>query len=403
MTDTSLRCTVAALALVTASISSALAQTAQPLLLGRDGLFPLPAELVVENHNTPVFGDAVATLGNRAVVSMFASDTSTRLAIYERTTSGTWPRTGTIVTPTGFNLLGHSLALGPSRIFLGLATNEIHVFARSGNGWVFEQELFTPGQTDPRTPNLAFDQGWLITANREQNPVVSIFTRRNGAWSVFQSLDGGADFDFGDDFAIAGGILVVSSGEGVRIYRLSSNGFWTERQLITPPAGAVGFGRSVAVGNGLIAISAPFAHQDAPPTCGTAGASGAVYVYAPVGQLPASQSWALSQVVSHRSADCHYQFGSNVAVTGTHLAVTSAPFFNNYEVIAGKTVLYRRTPPGTFSIVGRDRGFFGGIALALSPTTMMVGVPGVMGLFEDPEFGGFVTMFDLATVTTVPQ
>lgn len=108
------------------------------------------------------------------------------------------------------------------------------------------------------------------------------------------------------------------------------------------------------------------------------------------------------RVVSHRSADCHFRFGSDVAITGTHLAVKSDLFFNNYEVIAGKTVLYRRPPAGTFSIVGRDRGFFGGIALALSPTTMMVGVPGVVGLFEDPEFGGFVTMFDLATVTTVP-
>jgi hypothetical protein len=219
-----------------------------------------------------------------------------------------------------------------------------------------------------------------------------MFSRRNGSWTMVQSLTNEGDptdLSFALDFAIDAGTLAVSSAQdGVHIYRLNGNGVWVRRQLITPPSGAVGFGESVAIGNGLIAIGAPFTQRSDPPICGTAGASGAVYVYGPSGP-----TWVLRQVLSHRSADCHFRFGSDVAITGTHLAVSSDPFFQNYRVIDGKTVLYRRTTAGTFSILGRDEGFFGSTALALSGATMLVGVLG-----DEIAEGGAVIVYDPAQV-----
>lgn len=389
MTDPSVCRAVAALVLVAAGISSALAQTAQPLITALQGFEPAPDELMTEEGDFPNFGLAVAIRGNLAVAPMFRSATESRLVILGRDTSGIWQRVAAFDTPTGFNLTGHSLALGESRIFLGVATTEIQVFVRSGNGWVFEQEFFTPGQSDPVTPNLAFDQGWLAVNTRGSccTARVSLFSRRNGTWSVVQTLEGQQDENFGRDFAIEAGTLVVSAGDGVHIYRLQSNGVWVQRQLITPPSGAAGFGSSVAIGNGLIAIGAPDAQRLDPPICGTSGASGAVYVY-----VPSGPSWVLRQVVSHRFADCHFRFGSDVAITSTHLAVKSELVFTDYHVIDGKIALYRRTPAGTFSIVGRDRGDLS-TALALSPTTMMVGVPR-----DEISPGGRVSVYELADV-----
>jgi hypothetical protein len=96
--------------------------------------------------------------------------------------------------------------------------------------------------------------------------------------------------------------------------------------------------------------------------------------------------------VSHRFADCHVGFGSDVAITGTHLMVKSAPVFTDYRVIDGKVVLYRRTPAGIFSIVGRDAGD-PSAGFALSPTTMMIGVP--RDVFSP---GGRVVVYELSQV-----
>jgi FG-GAP repeat protein len=414
----SLRRALLALTLVAASVSSALAQRSLPLIQSPTGtlLRPTPEELIANQGDLECpleLGGDIAIRGNRAIAAMTGAGCAQgRIAVFERNSFGVWQRSGTIVPQTVCCDPEWRLALGESRAFIMSATGQVEVFLRSGNEWLFEATVAHP-MSNPAPGRLAFDQGWVVAGGPQsdtrptEDGSLSIFQRRNGTWTLVQSLESGdEDNDFSRaPFAIEGATLVIGApgfdqGRGaVYIYKLNS-GVWIRRQRITNPgAPGDGFGASVAIGSGLIAVGAPLAQQLDPPTCGSFGASGAAYFY-----IPSGSSWVLRHVLSHRFADCHYLFGSEVAITATHLAVQSR---GNLPDTPGKIVLYRRTAAGTWSAIGRDRGYSHAV-LALSPTTMMVGVPFDGGLepfgvpFEARDVGGQINAFDLATVTAEP-
>jgi FG-GAP repeat protein len=418
MFTVSMRRVLAAVTLLIAFASSALAQTSLPLIRSSAGtlLRPTPEEQI-ENLVDPdrqlclhTLGLDIAMRGNRAIAAMRSCEEG-RIAVFERNSSAEWQRSGTIEPQTGGSAGPEwTLALGESRAFIMTRHGQVQVFLRSGNEWLFEETFAVPGE-GPR-PRLAFDQGWLVASLISEGSIpefanLNLYQRRNGTWTLVQRLQSGeeeSDFSRGS-FAIEGTTLVIGAPGfdqargAVYIYKLN-NGVWVRRQRITHPDSVPfdRFGESVAIGSGLIAIGAPGAQRLDPPFCGTAGASGAAYFY-----VPSGARWVGRQGLSHRFADCHVGFGNDVAITATHLAVRSAGGSGS----TSKIVLYRRTPEGTWSIIGRDRGL-ASAGLALSPTTLMIGLPSSGGLepfgvpFEARDVGGQIHAFDLATVTAAP-
>ena len=388
---------LAALALAGVCSTSALAQVALPTIRTTQALRPLPAE-ALDNGNPydPSLGSDVAMGDNLALTSMPAygpqglPGPAGRVVVWTRNTDGSWQRTGTIDAPPGVVGLGEGMAVSTWTAFIGSAGGPVHVFQRSGNTWSVQQTIAPNGSMGLR--DLAYDQGWLIVSHLGE-PDVNIFARRNGTWTPVQVLAAGqstADL-FGWSVAIERATLVVGapgtnqSRGAVYIFKLAS-GVWQQRQVITVPNGMPGdrFGTSVAVGgNGLIVVGAPGADARPAPTCGTSGASGAAYAY-----VPSGASWVIRHMLSHRFADCHIGFGEEVAINATHLAVKSRTIFADYR---SKSVLYRRTSSGAYSVVGRDRGHDFS-SLAMSPTTMMVGAP------LDVQFGGVVNVHELSSV-----
>lgn len=423
MFTASMRRVSAAVTLLSAFASSALAQTSLPLIRSSAGTLLRPTtEELLENLVEPdrqlclhELGLDIAIRGDRAIAAMKSCEEG-RIAVFERNSSGVWQRSGTIEPQNAGSASAEwTLALGESRAFIMTRNGPVQVFLRSGNEWLFEQSVSVPGE-GPR-PRLAFDQGWLVASLISEGSIpefanLNLFQRRNGTWTLVQRLQSGeegSDFSRGS-FAIEGATLVIgapggNNGRGaVYIYKLN-NGVWVRRQRITYPVSAPGdqFGASVAIGDGLIAVGAPGAQRLDPPTCGSFGASGAAYFY-----IPSGNSWVLRQVMSHRFADCHWEFGSEVAITATHLAVQSSGNFGTFPPdTPSKLVLYRRTPEGLWRAIGRDRSGLGS-SMALSPTTLMVGVPAFGGLeafgvpFDARDVGGQIHAFDLATVTADP-
>lgn len=210
-----------------------------------------------------------------------------------------------------------------------------------------------------------------------------IFRRSGAAWELDAKL-GPASTRLGDRFghgvAIDASFALVGApgddggaedGGAVHVYR-NQNGTWVPAQVLRAPlpeAGA-GFGASVGLGAGWLAVGAP--HEDA------AGQdSGAVHLFRLLGN-----QWTYSQRLLPGGLGAGASLGSALDFSGARLAL-GAPGG------AGRVYLYENDAPGIWSprtsIADPDAAEFGA-ALDLVGGALLVGAPAT-GLGNLPERG----------------
>ncbi|QQR88886.1 MAG: hypothetical protein IPJ88_11705 [Myxococcales bacterium] len=242
------------------------------------------------------FGDDVALSGDYLAVSAVGADTSVgvnrgAVYVYERQSDGTWLQVVKLDSPFNdeiagsppgqFDLYGWAVAIEGTM----LAVSEtwpgggwIHTYERIGSVWTYQESLQPAivGNNDLFGGALAID-GTRMAATALGYPsgadhgAVFVYNYNAGSWGseTFVDTGGGNDHYFGTSVALEGDRLIVgapqvddddTNGVGAgyaRVYDFS--GSWTLTATLSEaanPQNKDGFGRSVVIENGVIAVGA---------------------------------------------------------------------------------------------------------------------------------------------------
>ena len=249
--------------------------------------------------------------------------------------------------------------------FLGAA----YVFERRGEGWVQTARLHLedamPGSQLGAAVALASDTALLATSSGARTAGVYAFLRdaaRRWTYEGPLSLPSG---EAPQAVALAGDTAVVGTNGAAYVFVHAGAASWLLRGMLSPDPGetaSAGFGASVAITPGLIAVGAP-----------TAGRfSGAVYLFV----RAATGQW-IRQARLRADPSEFSLFGSAVALAGDQ-ALVGAYGESNFH---GAAYLLQHRASGWQSVArlapddaARSYECFGR-ALALSATSAVVGSP----------------------------
>jgi FG-GAP repeat len=281
------------------------------------------------------FGDSVAVSGNTIVVGAPAisalSSGMGRAYVFIRTAAG-WQRTADLGGPDSVagDAFGVSVAVSGNTIVVGAPSHD----SKAGAAYVFK----TSGQ------------GWQTTELKGSDTV--------------------AKDDFGDSVAVSGGTIVVGAfghaSEAGRAYVFTRHGQGWHQTAELSGSGTIpgdGFGDSVAVAGGVIAIGAGLAASDA----------GRVYLF-----TKEATGWRQSAKLAGPGPLAKQDFGDSVAVSGDMVVVgtfAQAPS-------AGRAYLFTSTATGwhqTAELASRSRRAGGnefGYAVSISGSMIAVGAEG---------------------------
>lgn len=228
-------------------------------------------------------GQVVRMVGNTAVMSARGEASmgmNTGAAYVYTKSDGSWTQEAKIQAPVGdksenhyfaetLDFDGNTLAIqakydseaGAER------AGAIYVYTRTGSVWSLEDKLM------PNDPVSNGFFGWSIAvsgdtliASQKNTKSFYVFKRTTGTWSqVAKVTNASATNNFGTSLALENGVLVVGdiSGDGSigKAYVYSgSDSTWTleqELRVNDSNAGYPGFGQSVDIHNGVIAVGAP--------------------------------------------------------------------------------------------------------------------------------------------------
>jgi hypothetical protein len=290
------------------------------------------------------FGGAVALFGQRALVGMrydAHAGVSSGAAYAFRWTGGDWVQMQKLTASDAqsADIFGSSVALGDDVAFVGApgdddvasSSGAVYVFQRGGETWVEQQKLVAgdPGPNDGFGDALSLSGSVLLVgAAGHDGPgfaagAAYVFGETADGWAQEQMLTAsdGDEFDwFGAYLAVSGRLAVVGAplkwAGGIRqsgaAYVFRWNGVeWVEEQRLTAPEPTMyqQFGRSVAVGDGVIVVGAPgddvFSIQ-----------RGMAYVFRWDGA-----AWVGEASLESGDGSSHSQFGSSLSVSGDRMLV----------------------------------------------------------------------------------
>ena len=314
------------------------------------------------------FGSGVAISGSTMVVGAPYSNSA-----YVYTGSGTtWTQEATLTPSDGVasDYFGFSVAVSAGEIVVGApchstssnsCTGAAYVFTGSGATWTQTAEMNDPGQTADDFFGLPVNiaSGSILVGASGENSAegsVFVYALSGTANGVISDPANTANDLFGTSIASSGKRLVVGApgttgSKGAVYYFKDVNGAWVEKATLTAangegcsstcgqPVGLIYgdyFGNSVAVGQGVIVVGAPYASYPTPAPDSVG--SGAAYVFTGRGR-----TWSQNSELSDPTEDaananspagcngfsnpCNAldQFGFDVALVGTTV-VASAPY-----------------------------------------------------------------------------
>jgi hypothetical protein len=335
------------------------------------------------------FGNSVAVSGNTIVVGApsvaGASSGFGRAYVFTKTATG-WHESGEL---TGSGSIAHdwfgdSVAISGSTIVVGAPSVSVltpglgraYVFTKTATGWHGSGELAGPGTTpgDLFGVSVAISGSTIVVgapshASKAGAAYVFIDTGRHWQTEKLEGYDTVAKDDFGDSVAISGSTIVVGAfdhaSEAGRTYVFTKGavGWRQVAELVgSDTVAGDGFGVSVAISGGTVAVGSGLAASDA----------GRGYLF-----TNGTTGWHQAAELVGSGIVAGDGFGDSVAVSGSTVVVgTFAPAEG-----AGEAYLFIKRPTGwrqgtdlagsdTFS----DDEF--GYSVAVSGTTIAIGAYG---------------------------
>ncbi|MET0986127.1 MAG: FG-GAP repeat protein [Steroidobacteraceae bacterium] len=305
------------------------------------------------------FGTAVAVHRNTAMASIPGLDPP-RVAVFTRDAAGMWQRTDTLLDEPAFAIAidgDHALLSGPNRL---------SAYQRQGNAWSRVQTIATPDTV--MDIEIDGDTAAYVTAAdvdlRELQIQFLHFSRKKQLWDKGRPLQ--PSKPFGNSLALANNTLVLQGSGLVYVFQHVGR-TWRERQTLLPADGEPSFGSEVAISGDRIVVAARGA--DFSNDYGLS--NGKVYVFDRRGRF-----WFETQELqpSFEALGGRGQFGSQVAVTPTTLAVSTEA---GMIFDGATTVIYETHGRGRpYELVGRlDVGARPLAILDAWRNTVLVGVP----------------------------
>ncbi len=198
----------------------------------------------------------------------------------------------------------------------GSSSGAAYVFQNLGGSWVETQKLTAPG--DGFGEQLALEGDWLAVGDWKSDS----FGSNSGAAHLFQrdtsgdyssaqvltSPNGAVGDAFGRAIDFHGNQLVIGASgcDCVGVYRLDAGSMWVLEHKLIPPAphAAGGFGASLALGDGVLVVSAPYSDT-------TAINGGSLTLFHEVGN-----KWNATTTVAPNDASQDQAFGYEVLLLG---------------------------------------------------------------------------------------
>ena len=237
---------------------------------------------------------------------------------------------------------GGALAVSGSDVIVGETGNRsypgvVYVFNKSNDGsWTESYQLTAPdgGESGDGFGNALASSGWHMAVGAANSNEAYVYVRQdNGSWdagTMLQADDLSEDDGFGSSVAVGDGfVAVAATGQSentgaVYIYEMNDNG-WSMATKLVPGSleGGSYFGATMAVQGDRLIVGAP-ARVSAFARRGQEFTSvGSVHVY----RRGDDGMWAEIGQVSPMAVSEGGGFGSAISVNGTQLAV-GAPFDN---------------------------------------------------------------------------
>lgn len=276
------------------------------------------------------FGGAVALSGDQVLAGSVANtSTPGEIKVFTRLADGQWAESQSLSASDAANgdRFGRALAAQGDLAIAGATAADgnrgaAYVLARSGDGaWRQVQKLQPSDVADGDNfgRSVALDGNLLLVSTAGRNEgrgAVAVFTREDAGrfgfkgWLAVDTL--AAQSLFGLSVALSDGLAAVSApGSGaVFVYTVGEDGTWSPEGALREPSGAEGtnFGAALAVRDGLVYVGAPTFDEN----------RGAVQVF---GRTP--EGWQPVGRLQPFDGDMA-AFGAHLAFVGDELWVTGA-------------------------------------------------------------------------------
>jgi FG-GAP repeat len=276
------------------------------------------------------FGDAVAISGNTIVVGAPSVSVQTpglgRAYVFTETASG-WQESGELAVPgtTPGDLFGVSVAISGRTIVVGAPSHAskagaAYVFTHAGEHWQAEElKGYDTVAKDDFGDSVAVSGSTIVVGafdHASEAGRAYVFAKGAISWRQVAELVGSdtvAGDGFGVSVAISGGTVAVGSGlaasdagRGYLFTRRTTGWHQTAELVGSGTVAGDDFGDSVAVSGSTVVVGT-FAHSS--------GAAGAyLFINRPTG-------WRQSSDLAGTGTSSNDEFGNSVAVSGTTIAV----------------------------------------------------------------------------------
>jgi len=335
------------------------------------------------------FGSSVAVTGNTIVVGApsvaGASSGFGRAYVFTKSATG-WHESGELAGSGSIahDWFGDSVAISGSTIVVGAPSVSVltaglgraYVFTRTATGWHGSGELAGSGATpgDLFGVSVAISDRTIVVgapSHASKAGAAYVFTNAGGHWQG-EKLEGDdtvAKDDFGDSVAISGSTIVVGAfdhaSEAGRAYVFTkgATGWRQVAELVgSDTVAGDGFGVSVAISGGTVAIGSGLAASDA----------GRGYLF-----TKGTTGWRQAAELVGSGIVAGDGFGDSVAVSGSTLVVGA---FAHASGAAGAYLFIKR-PTGwrqSTDLAGSDTSSDDefGDSVAVSGTTVAIGAYG---------------------------
>ncbi len=334
-------------------------------------------------------GSAVAISGGTAVAGAWGKYDRDGIAFIYARERGRWRQQVTVRDPghNYFGMFGIAVAASGSTVAIGAPQagdsdgGQVLLYVRRHGRWDLRARINDPGNylEDAFGSSVAMAGSTMVVAAQGAG-VAYIFAKVGQGWrqqAVLSDPGGGATAAVSDGTVVIGA-AGTHDDAGVAYVYARSGDKWHLQSTLTDPRGVPNdeFGTSVAVSGGTVVVGAP----------GVRNFRGAAYTYARSGPR-----WLREGTLTiTRSADVAGGFGGSVAMTGTGtrtLAIVSGLAVSGLAPaghLCGKAFEFSRAT-GKWREAARladprctPYDEFG-YALAMSPSTAIIGAPGTDG------------------------
>lgn len=364
-----------------------------PPIYPTDELRPLATEIEPrpgEIPQTTYFGNAVAVIGNLAMVGMpGAYDLEGRVGIFLRDASGAWLRKGTLKASDRKTLaqFGSQIAMVDRRALVA-SEKAVYVFQLSSGAWKQTHKLTFSGAAQISDLDWHGNLAVIGVQSDTTSDAAYVYdTSANGMRRLARIVghDSRASDEFAARVAVYGQDIVATApaygAEQGAAYTFScTTSQCRERQKLIAIDGERGdrFGSAVDIDQNSLIIGAVNANPhvgDASeePSTNNYRAGGAGYVF-----LRSSGIWSEFQKLRPTPTQHHWYWslGYDVAISGTRILISAPYGVDSWD--DGLVFSYRRSSGSTFVANGvMSYQASQGIALSIHGATSVVGAPDV--------------------------